>query len=189
MTRIHKALIIFLILFSILIIIFSTVQLSANLYQSHLETQREDDWESEVIQLTYLKGHTVGTNSCVGASTLKDVPLSVHYLEDSSGARAKDACSGVSISINNIKHGIMWVPIFKYFKFETNVPVKFEEFLYRPKGDSILVMWYRIHGRIKVTGKISINGFCSYKEARHLMVRSVLDHVYTSVRKEMDGIK
>ncbi|SFW88897.1 hypothetical protein [Chitinophaga sancti] len=189
MTPFHKPLLIILVVFSGLLAGCSKKNLSASLYDSHLESHRSFNWKSRVIRTTYLNGQTIGANSCVGGSTLKDVPLTVNYMNDTTGSEGNGICRAVKISIDSIQHGIMWTPIFKHFSFQSNVPVNFERFFFLPSGDSTQVVWYQIKGLVEVTGKMSINGFCSYSEARRLMVKCILDNVYASVRNEMDTEK
>jgi hypothetical protein len=110
-------------------------------------------------------------------------------MEDSTGHLGPVECHAVVISIDSLEHGIMWMPLFKEFTFKSTVPVKIERIFFRPSGDSTKVVWYRVNGEVKVTGKVNIKGLCSKREARRLMVKAVMDDVYTSVRKEMDDLQ
>lgn len=186
MTRFHNVSPIIPTLFSILLFSCSTKHFSAGLYQSHINSHRSDSFKSETITSTFLNGHTIGTNGCIDGTSLKDVSLMVRYQQDSTGNAGGNDCRAVIVSIDSIQHGRMRGPIFKHSTFQSNVPVRIQRILFRPAGDSIQVVRYLINGQVNVTGKIKINGLCSYREAHRLMVRSVLDNVYTAVRKEMD---
>lgn len=189
MTQFHRPLLIMLLLFGSLLTGCKTKPVSASFYQNHVTSHRSDTWNYETVRVTHLNGHTVGSNGCIGGTSLKDVSLMVNYLEDSTGNPGEDDCQAVKVSIDSIHHGMMWMPIFKHFSFNSNVPVKFERILFLPLGDSTQRVWYRVNGKIKVDGKMKINGFCSYEEARRLMVKCIIDNVYIAVRKEMDEIK
>lgn len=186
MTRLQHALPIILTLSCIILFSCSAKHFNAGLYQSHINSHRSDSFKSVIITTTFLNGHTVGVNSCINGTSLKDVPLMVRYEQDSTGNVGENDCRAVTVSIDSIHHGTMWLPIFKHFSFQSNVPVRFQRILFKPAGDSTRVVWYRINGQVKVTGRMKVNGLCSYREAHRLMARSVMESVYTAVRKEMD---
>jgi len=111
------------------------------------------------------------------AGSLRNVPLIVTYKGYEKGETGTTDNPAVIVQIFDITHGSLWIPLFKHIDFSVGIPV------------SINRNGHNITGTVSVKGTLAIDGFCSRRDAKRLLVAHVTDNIYNTIRDQMDSYK
>ncbi|WP_343689286.1 hypothetical protein [Chitinophaga sp.] len=141
---------------------------------------RENDW----LSLSYYKSQANSAQSqsfndfsMGNAESLKDVPLTVQCMGYEYGGKGNVNHSAVRVDVLDISYGALWVPLFKHTRFDVSVPV------------SIQRNGHNITGTVIINGTLSINGFCSRRDAKHILANLIMQRAYNTIRTYMDNIQ
>lgn len=138
---------------------------------------RENGW----LRLSYYKsqvytGQSQSLNDFTSGDpgSLKDVPLIVECMGYKYGDQGSADHPAVRVYVPGISYSGLWVPLFKHTRFNVGVPVSIQR-----NGHSIT-------GDVGVGGTLSINGFCSRRDAKQILANHVMESVYRTIRTYMD---
>jgi hypothetical protein len=174
MTLKRKIALILFLIFLVIIVLRGTGHLNLYLYSSNITSSLTSNWNNHVSIVNVSRKDT----SCPGPVHM---PLMVYCLGYQQGEKGTDSCLPATVSINHIKHGPLWIPLYKNVTFNCNVPIV----LSLSTSDSN----YQINGTLTLNGELTITGFCSYHDAEHALAEHVMDVVYKAVRAQLDQQK
>jgi hypothetical protein len=168
----------------VIIILRDGGYLNLRLYRSYINSSVSSNW-SNATGTVILPKREMRRTPCPGEIRLKDLPLQIHCLGYKHGESGTDNCLPVSVFIDHIDHGPLWIPLYKNVAFNCNIPLSRALETYRQKGDSMQLSNYMISGTITLNGNLTITGFCSYRDAERLLAGHVMSRVYNTVRDQL----
>lgn len=105
---------------------------------------------------------------------------------NSYGQEPLPGCYPVSVFIEGINHGPLWIPLYKNVTFKCMFSLNRGLQTYREYGDSVLHTHYLLNGMIIINGNLTIKGFCSHRDAEGILINHLMATVYKEVREQLD---
>lgn len=185
MTRKGKMILILLLVSLVISILRDGGYINFSYYRSNISSTISSTW-SNSTGIVIIPKKEMGKKSCPGNIRLKDMPVQIYCLGYKHGESGTDNCLPVSVFIDHIDHGPLWIPLYKSVSFNCNIPLSRALETYRQQGDSTLLSNYMISGNIILNGSLTITGLCSYRDAERLLANHVMSTVYNTVRDQLD---
>jgi hypothetical protein len=188
MTQKRKTILILFLVFLVFVILSKTGLLNLSLYSSNVTSSVSGNWSNSVSIANISPGSLVD-KPCTDSTGLKNVPVLVYCMGYKKEEKGTGNCPPVSVSIDHIDHGPLWIPLYNNCAFHCTVPITRSVSSYRQIGDSIQLHNYTINGTITLNGELTIKGLCSYKDAKRMIADNAMNTVYNAVRAQLDEQK
>ncbi len=185
MTRKGKMILILFLVSLVIIILRENGYLNLRWYRSNVRSAINAHWVNNIGQASLPKDYTI-MDSCSRYVSVKDMPLMVFCRGNRYGQEPPPGCYPVSVFIEGIEHGSLWMPLYKDVTFKCMFSLNRGLQTYRQYGDSVLHTHYLLSGTIIVNGSLTIKGFCSHYNAERILFNHLMSVVYKEVREQMD---
>ncbi|RXF71345.1 hypothetical protein [Arcticibacter tournemirensis] len=156
----------FLVVAILLIVLIKVLHVNTSYCNSTVSTNVSSSWSS-------------WNNSNASTESIRNpassIPVVVIYKSKIIGDIKSPAPVRIDISDKNI--GSLWVPLFKTSSFSFSVDCKSTPKLAEAQGVATVV-----EGKINISGKYSLIGWCSSEAADKLVVENIMNRIYDEAK-------
>lgn len=191
----RKKLLILLIIFLGITVIRETGTFSMSFFSSSISNMSSENWniitDAQDVSLQEIKNKNIKT--CTAFSSPKDVPIFITCMGYTIGQVRKDGeiyeCSPKRIGIDHIDTGPIWMPLFKYGSYSCDVPVHLVFSTCRKDSNKIKYCTYQFNVNLNISGTLRIIGPCSYRTAKEMLAKQIINSAYSTVRRKLDELE
>ena len=125
----------------------------------------------------------IESNDCNYKGSIKNVPIEIRYKSKSYGVKTE--CKHILIDITKLDYGVIWTPLIKKSKY--NIVASFNCVLVLDSIQHLKITKteYKIKGDFKAFGNVEIYGFCSYRNAKKLIIEQALVEIHGWARDKI----
>lgn len=177
---IRKAILVLILAVLFIDILRETGVLTLNRYKSVIKTQMADNWNNSTLTLDYKKDDSLWlalkpqlSDSCNFDHNIRNVKVYT-YLGDVYVGDPPDRCPRLNIEVTDFRPGVIWTPLFKSTSFSASGRCSNDIQILSENEEKGFRKLYGLHGTFTITGHITITGLCTYKEAKLLLKKYIV---------------
>lgn len=181
-----------LIVFTVGVLLITTVLretgiIEINLYKSKVTCHTASNWNNIILDLT-VPGEITAVNPPCNPNGLIALS-SIEASYKSFSKKDNDTCRHIQVEVTSVSPGAIWIPGIKYADFSATAVCNDIITLTVKTGKRPQIKQYQLKGSFTFTGHANILGFCSYREAKQLIVQNILEQAYYNTRQQLTSIR
>jgi hypothetical protein len=174
-----KTLIGALLLMFLLSVLRETGILTLNFYSSDIKSQLGFNWSNNTLTSTM---ENAVTGSGYVHQNYSDVSVIVEH-KGKTLYMESNHIPVVHVAIDRFSTGFLWTPLFKKSRFKITGSVYCSDGITKVNGTAFSVLQTNISGSFTMTGRISVNGISSHREAIALIRQHAVQQLVMQARQ------
>lgn len=154
-------------------------------YRSHIKSKINTSWSRVALtEELDVDSASIRLNDCGQPVSIKNISVEARYGNDTYTITV-DTCDKEFVELSTFNTGVIWTPLFKSTSFHATARVELCLVSQRIENKRIVRKYNTQNGNITIQGHASINGLCTYKEARKAILTHALKDLAQAVREHI----
>jgi hypothetical protein len=173
-----------LALLVVVTILRETGVININYYSSSINLTNTSSWTNNHMKPSGSGFCTPAEGDCIPANK-DEVAVYIHAGSGGFFKEFESPCEQLSIDLSNTNRGFFWTPLYKNVHFSASAVCSDGVTIRDTVNGKPVCNIHQFSGIITITGRITVTGFCSYREVKRLITNELVKTVKDVGRQQL----
>jgi hypothetical protein len=187
----RKRILLFALPVLVILVLRETGPINLEYYHRNTKSTIHSDWQSSSITDTTdynnekaARERVITNNGSDRPISLKNMSVTAEY-EGEQYSILLDTANILTVHLSTLNPGVIWTPLIKNTTFRATANISENITFQIAYNNFVISKLHTVSGTQIMNGHLSIVGFCSYREAKKIILQALLKQVAESVRAQL----